>query len=335
MTQWANDLISRPERVIIPIMTHPGIEICNKTVKEAVTNGVVHAEAIIRLNEEYSSAAASTVIMDLTVEAEAFGAEVVFPEDEIPSVIGRLVSDLTSVEVLEIPTLNSVRVQEYLKANRLARENIQDKPIFGGCIGPFSLAGRLFDLSEMMMALYVEPDTITLLLEKCTRFLINYCCAIKDTGVGGIIIAEPAAGLVSNDDCLKYSSEYIKKIVNEVQDDNFMIILHNCGNTGHCTDAMVKSGAKGLHFGNKIDMFDALQNCPKDVLVMGNLDPVGLIKQGKEEDVRKVIMELLERTASYRNFVLSTGCDVPPHVPFENIEVLYESLAIYNKQFVH
>ena len=108
---------------------------------------------------------------------------------------------------------------------------------------PFSLAGRLFDMSEMMMALYMETETIRLLLDKCNRFIISYLRAMKATGVNGVIIAEPAAGLVSNEDCLEFSSAYIAEIVKELQDDNFMIVLHNCGNTGHCTAAMVETKA--------------------------------------------------------------------------------------------
>jgi len=72
LKQWINDIISHPKRIAIPILTHPGIEMIGKTVLDAVTDGKVHAEAIIALNERYPSAA-STVIMDLTVEAEAFG----------------------------------------------------------------------------------------------------------------------------------------------------------------------------------------------------------------------------------------------------------------------
>ena len=49
----------------------------------AVTDGQVHYNAIKALSEKYPTAAA-TVIMDLTVEAEAFGAEIVFPENEFP-----------------------------------------------------------------------------------------------------------------------------------------------------------------------------------------------------------------------------------------------------------
>lgn len=310
-------------------MTHPGIELIGRTVREAVTDGTVHADAICALNERFP-AAAVTAIMDLTVEAEAFGAEVVFSEDEIPNVVGRLVADYDSVAALEIPGLDKGRVQQYLLANRLTAERIKDKPIYGGAIGPFSLAGRLFDLSELMMAIYIEPETVTLLLEKCTDFIISYLRAMKQTGISGVILAEPAAGLVSNDDCNAYSTAYVRKIVEAVQDKDFTVILHNCGNTGHCTDAMIKSGAAALHFGNKADMVQALKDCPAGIPVMGNLDPVGILGQASADIVRAETLKLLEATAGWDNFVLSTGCDVPPHIPFENIAAFYGALEEFN-----
>lgn len=331
MKEWCREVMASPERIAIPIMTHPGIELCGKTVKQAVTNGEIHAEAIRKLNEAYP-AAASTVIMDLTVEAECFGAEIVFTENEVPNVVGRLVQDHASISALQVPSIHSGRMPEYLKANKLAAEFITDKPVFGGCIGPFSLAGRLYDMSEMMMALYMEPDTIRLLLEKCTEFIISYLCAMKETGVNGVIIAEPAAGLVSNEDCSSFSSTYITRIVEELQDDRFMIVLHNCGNTGHCTAAMIETKAAGLHFGNKIDMVGVLQECPEDILVMGNIDPVGIFKMASPEKIKQETLSLLQKTSQWKNFVLSSGCDVPPEVPMENIAAFYEALNEYNHQ---
>jgi uroporphyrinogen decarboxylase len=329
ISEWVTDTLRGGKRLVIPIMTHPGIELCGTTVKQAVTSGRIHADAIIRLNEKYP-ADGVTVIMDLTVEAEAFGAKIIFPKNEVPSVSGRLVDGYASVETLKIPSLNTARLPEYLKANRLSAESITDKPVFGGCIGPFSLAGRLYDLSEMMLALYIEPETITLLLEKCTELLINYCRAIKETGVSGVIIAEPAAGLISNDDCMKFSTYYVRRMVEALQDDDFIFILHNCGNKGHATEAMVNSGARGLHFGNKMDMVKALEEVPGDILVMGNLDPVELFKQATAEEVRNATIELLEKTTGRNNFILSSGCDVPPHVPFSNIEAFYDAVIFFN-----
>lgn len=310
-------------------MTHPGIELVGCTVKQAVTDGRTHSDAICALNGRFP-AAAVTAIMDLTVEAEAFGAEVVFTEDEIPNVVGRLVSDADSVNSLEVPDLDRGRVRQFLLANRLTAERIKDKPIYGGCIGPFSLAGRLYDLSELMMAIYIEPETVNALLEKCTEFIIKYLKAMKETGINGVVLAEPAAGLVSNEDCNEYSTKYVKKIVEAVQDASFAIILHNCGNTGHCTDAMVRSGAAALHFGNRADMVEALKACPADIPVMGNIDPVGVLGQATPEAVKAETLSLLKATAQWDNFVLSTGCDVPPHIPFENIEAFYSALDEYN-----
>ena len=309
-------------------MTYPGIELCGRTVRDAVTDGRVHAEAICWLNEKYP-ADAVTAIMDLTVEAEAFGAKVIFPDDEIPSVVGPLLDGREAVENLQVPSLDIARVPQYIEANRLVATLVKDKPVLAGCIGPFSLAARLYGMSEMMIAMFTEPDTVHLLLEKCTFFLTRYCLAMKEAGVDGVIMAEPVAGLVSNDDCEVYSSAYVKRIVGEVQDDCFLLVLHNCGNNGHCTSAMYHSGARALHFGNKIDMLDALSNVPSDVLVMGNLDPVGLFKQATAFEMFDATQKLLERAKQFPNFILSTGCDIPPHIPYENIVAFYQAAKPY------
>lgn len=328
MKEWIASVIADKQRIAIPIMTHSGIEIIGKTVKDAVTSGDVHYQAIMALNEKYPSAA-SSVIMDLTVEAEAFGADIVFSDHEVPNIIGRLVSTTDEIEKLQIPSLEAGRVPEYLKANKLVADH-STKPVLSGCIGPYSLAGRLYDMSEIMMAIYIEPDTAKKLLSKCTEYIIQYCKALKVAGVNGVLIAEPAAGLLSNEACSEFSSVYVRQIVNEVQDDYFSVILHNCGNTGQCTEAMIETGAAGYHFGNTINMVETLKKCPSDVLVMGNIDPVGMFKMASADELYDTSLQLLEDTAAYPNFILSSGCDTPPGVPFENIEMFYKALNDFN-----
>ena len=330
ITEWIDSYIRSDRVCSIPLMTNPGIELLGISVKDAVTNGESHFRVVEALSKKYPDAAACTVIMDLTVEAEAFGAEIVLPDNEVPSVTGRLVSDMSGVEHLRIPSIDTGRVREYLKANRLAATNIS-KFVFSGCIGPYSLAGRLFGMTEIMIGIYTEPDTIRLLLEKCTEFILEYCLALKVCGTAGVILAEPVAGLLPNDEAKEFSSVYVKKIVDIVQDDGFAVILHNCGNTGHCTDAMVYTGSKGYHFGNKVDMSDALAGCPSDALVLGNLDPVGLFKNKSAADVYAETVALLRATKGHRNFVISSGCDIPPNVPFENISAFYRAIAEYQK----
>lgn len=329
MNKFAKQLLDSEKRIAIPIMTHPGIEAIGKRVIDAVTDGDVHYQAIRNVTETYDTAAC-TVIMDLTVEAEAFGCTISMPEHEVPSVTGRLVYDAETVDKLQIPSLSAGRVPEYLKANRLAIENIQDKPVLSGCIGPFSLAGRLYDMSEIMVGIYIEPEVIQTLLEKCTTFILHYCQELKRLGATGVIMAEPAAGLLSDEDCMNYSTVYVKRIVEAVQDDDFIVILHNCGNRGQCTSAMIASEAAALHFGNAVDMVATLEQCPSDLVIMGNIDPVGVLKQASAKEVYRQTMDLLEKTVGYRNFVLSSGCDMPPLVPDANIRAFYQAVADFN-----
>lgn len=331
MENWINKITESNKRMAIPIMTHPGIEAIGKHVKDAVTDGETHFRAIKAVAETYKTSA-STVIMDLTVEAEAFGCSVNMPDDEVPTVTGRLVYDEESVNNLSVPDLSAGRVPEYLEANRLAVSGLPDKTILSGCIGPFSLAGRLYDMSEIMVAIYIEPDVIHTLLDKCTRFLIAYCKELKAIGAAGVIMAEPAAGLLSNEDCQMYSSDYVKRVVEAVQDDSFTLILHNCGNRGQCTEAMIETGAAALHFGNAINMVETLKKCPADRLVMGNIDPVGIFRQATPEEVYRVTTQLLETTAAYRNFVISSGCDMPPGVPDANIRAFYQAVEHFNSR---
>ncbi len=330
MTEWMRGIISRKDVVAIPVMTHPGIEITGNSVLNAVTDGHVHHKSIEALAAKYPTAAA-TVIMDLTVEAEAFGAQIAFSENEVPAVIGHLLDSAADIDRLVVPSLHSGRVPQYLKANLLAARTITDRPVIGGCIGPFSLAGRLYDMSEIMMLIYQDPAAAHRLLAKCSEFILKLCMALKETGVNGVMMAEPAAGLMSDDDCKRFSSDYVKDIVDQVQDDYFTVILHNCGNTGHCTKAMVATGAGAYHFGNKCDMAEVTAEVPEGALSMGNLDPVSVFKDATPEDVRRDTLDLLEKMRQYPNFVLSSGCDTPPHTSLENIDAFFDALAEFNR----
>ena len=340
MKQWVADIIRQREVAAIPVMTHPGIEQNGHTVRQAVSDGNIHYEAVMTLARQYPSAAACT-IMDLTTEAEAFGAEIAFSDEAVPAVASRLLPDVQSIYDLQVPSLSAGRIPQYLKANLLAAKNsslftfhssLEKRPLFAGCIGPFSLAGRLYDMSDIMVLIYENPDAAHTLLNKCTQFIMKYCEALKLTGANGVLMAEPAAGLLSNDDCLAFSSQYVKRIVDHVQDDTFIVILHNCGNQGHCTRAMVATGAAAYHFGNKCQMEQVIKDVPPTALAMGNLDPVSLFKDGTPEQMHEATLHLLEKMRPYPNFVLSSGCDTPPHTPIENINAFFESLNEWNNQ---
>jgi uroporphyrinogen decarboxylase len=262
---------------------------------------------------------------------EAFGSPIIYSDVDVPTVTSRIVYDEESVRALKVPAIGEGRTSEYVKAAELAAKNIIDRPVFGGQIGPFSLAARLYDMTEIMVDLMLEPEIIHILLEKAVEFLVMYAKAFKDAGANGIIIAEPAAGLLSPQQCDEFSSKYVKTIVDEVQDDYFMVILHNCGNTNKLIPSMLSTGAMGLHFGNAVDMLDVLPGIPWGRIAFGNIDPARVFKNGTVEDVKVKTLELLENTAIYKNFIISSGCDIPPRTPLDNIDAFFKAIKKFNK----
>jgi len=328
---WKEEIVHQQRRMAFPIITHPGIEMLGVTVRQAVTNGKLHAAAIQLLADKYSFAACS-MIMDLSVEAEAFGSKIEFHEHEVPTIVDRLVRDENSIMNLALPSFEQYRIPHYLEAAKRAVKVITDRPVFAGCIGPFSLAGRLFGLSELMMEILLQPELIHLLLEKCSSFLLKYCEHYKAIGVDGIFMAEPAAGMLSPDACQNFSSDYIQRIVVHLQDEHFMVILHNCGNTNPLVESMQSTGAGALHFGNSCDIVSALKRINPDRRVMENLDPAVVYRMWTSEEVYKKTKTLLLATQDFKNFIISSGCDIPPGVPESNITAFLKAVEDFNKR---
>ena len=331
MSEWADRLIADRHVAALPIMTHPGIEMTGRRVIDAVTCGEAHADAVCAQAGRYPAAAA-TVIMDLSVEAEAFGADIVFEPDRVPAVRGRLLCSADDIASLHVPSLSAGRVPQYVKANLLVSRRITDRPVLGGCIGPYSLAGCLYGMSEMAMLTAGDAGAAALLLDKCADFILKYCIALKDAGADGVVMAEPAAGLLSGDDCARFSSVYVKRIVGKVQDSSFMVVLHNCGNTGQCTHAMTATGAAAYHFGNRCDMAAVTRDVPPGTLSMGNLDPVGVFRMGTPDTVRQATRSLLDSMAEFGNFVISSGCDMSPRTPLANIDAFFGEVERWNRE---
>ena len=326
MKQWLKELCESPSKKALPILSFPCISLLNIPVKQLISDSDTQAKGM-QLIAQKTNSAASVSLMDLSVEAECFGATVRFSEDEVPTVTGRLVCDMDEAEALAVPEVGAARSRIYIEAIEKALKVITDRPVFAGMIGPFSLGARLLDVSEIMMDCYDNPDMVHTVLEKATEFLIAYGSAYKAAGAHGIIMAEPVAGLLSPSLEEEFSAPYVKKIVDALQDDNFLIIYHNCGgNVLSMTDSILSTGAAAYHFGNAIDMKAMIEKLPADTVTMGNVDPAGVLCFGTPETVKAETKALLDTCAKYPNFIVSSGCDIPPLTPWANIDAFFETV---------
>ena len=320
-TTFANTILTRSDRLAMPIGVYAGLEITGANVRQAVSDPAAQSEAVLALHERFGTAAMLTA-MDLSAEAETFGCQIRMEDDEIPTVIGRRAASQTEVDALPDPAPGDLRTAVHLEtARRLAASG--KAPVFGGCIGPFSLAGRIFGVSEAMEATALEPDLMLRLLEKVTRFLRDYVSAFRQAGAAGVIMAEPAAGLLSPRGLGRFSSAFVKQIVDAVQTPDFVIILHNCGAKLAHLPKVLESGAEVFHFGEPMDLPAALAQAAGGVILGGNLDPTSVFHSGTPQQVRQRTLDLLEAARPYPAFFISSGCDIPPGTPVANMDAFY------------
>lgn len=327
MKKWAADLLAADKKLPLPVLSFPSVTLLGIGVKELISDPELQAKGMKAVADR-NRASASVSMMDLSVEAEAFGSVIRVSDDEVPTVIGAIASDEEEAKALKVPEIGAGRTGLYIKAIEKAAQLITDRPVLAGIIGPFSLTGRLIDVNEAMIKCYEEPEMVHTVLEKTTQFLIEYAKAYKSAGANGIVIAEPLAGLLSPDLTEEFSEPYVKRIVDAVQDDEFAVVYHNCGD---CTirqiDSILRTGALAYHFGNSIDMSEMMKQIPSDVLAMGNVDPAAQFRNGTPESIKAETKRIMGECCRYPNFVISSGCDIPPMSPWENIDAFFEAAA--------
>jgi uroporphyrinogen decarboxylase len=330
-TRFSRFVMDYPGRLAMPIGAYSGLEITGEAVEDVVTVPGSQFRAVMALHERYRTPVVLTA-MDLSAEAEAYGCEIRMSSREIPTVVGRLVTNAAEIGKLPDPMPGDARTRVPLEtAWRLVAEAEEGVPVLGCMLGPFSLAGRLFGVSEALEATALEPETIEALLNLVTGFLRQYALAFRETGAWGVIVAEPAAGLLSPAGLGRFSAPYVKRIVEVAETPDFSVILHNCGAKLIHLEKTRESGAGIYHFGAPMDIVTALGGVDGETIIGGNLDPMSVFYNGTPESVGEATRALLEATKRYKNFIISSGCDLPPGTRLANLNAFYRAVAEFNK----
>ena len=328
MYNWVERLIYG-EKKPFPILSFPSVQYLFVTVKELVSSSAYQAMGMRMIADHYDMPAAPT-FMDLSIEAEAFGAHCVYGVDEVPTIIGKLVSTEEDVDALQVPEVGAGRTGISLETVRKALMLITDRPVLAGCIGPFSLAGRLMNVNDIMVSCYTEPEVVHKVLEKATQFIISYLQEFKKAGAHGAILAEPLAGLLSPELMREFSTRYVGRIVRAVQDKHFILVYHNCGSAiNQLVPEMLETGCIAYHFGESADMKAMLEKIPRNFLVMGNISPSNAFNNNSVQNIKHVTTRLLNQCGHYNNFIISSGCDIPPYTDFDNIDAFFEVVQSY------
>ncbi|MBR5616157.1 MAG: methyltransferase, partial [Clostridia bacterium] len=138
MRAWMDSMRQGGRKAALPILSFPSVSLLGISVRQLISDSERQAEGM-RLVAERIPTAAAVSLMDLSVEAECFGAQVRFSDEEVPTVVGRLIHDADEAEALTVPAVGAARSGLYIDAIRRAAQMITDRPVLAGMIGPFSL----------------------------------------------------------------------------------------------------------------------------------------------------------------------------------------------------
>ena len=73
-------------------------------------------------------------------------------------------------------------------------------------------------------------------------------------------------------------------------------------------------------------MEKVLEAAPADILCMGNLDPAAILAEGTPEEVTAATKAMIAACGKYKNYIPSSGCDIPAHAKWENLEAFFAAL---------
>jgi len=279
---------------------------------------------------------------DNVLDSAAFGAEVVWPENETlhsrPTI--RTVEALARLEAPEPGSGLWGQARDWwLQMRDLARETTVT---FNGAEGhadvsPLGISG----LSPHMIAVdlvgvdfywwQIEyPDECHAFLAKITDGLIaaqRYFMEIDPRPRGGLGLAEDTAQAMSAAQFREFCVPYARKLF-----DTFPGVrgVHMCGQSAHPHQSLLED----LHitsfdlFGYLVEPDVAARNLGGRVHLWGNIDPMLMLK-GTKEQVRQTAVHALEALAPCGGYRLGDGANVCPGTPVENLAAVTEAAEEY------
>lgn len=311
-----------PGRPVVPLAGYPGVAATGHTARQALTDLRAHLESLLFLEERYHPLCQFHV-MDLTVEAEAVGLPVRFADEGPPSVAEHPVTAAAKLDALSVPAPEKDgRMPLFLDVVRNISPRLRG--MAGAyCVGPFTLAGELCGAEELALRTLTDPGFARELIGFSTLVSIGYAGALAREGARVVAVLEPTAVILSPKMFEEMCLGPLCEVADGIRAAGAFPVLHICGDSTHLLGGMVASGPDGLSLDSPVELARAIDSVPPDVVVLGNVDPVGVMVEGTTDEVREAASSLVSEIGDRENFVLGTGCDLPGETPLENLDALF------------
>ncbi|MBR6767116.1 MAG: methyltransferase, partial [Clostridia bacterium] len=128
MKKWLADMIAAEQKTALPVLSFPAARELGLNINDVVDSARLQADCMVHIARKYPMAAAVSP-MDLSVEAECFGAKLRRSEKDVPAVHEGVIDDISDAEDIAVPEIGSGRTGIFIEAVRLAKQEIADRPV--------------------------------------------------------------------------------------------------------------------------------------------------------------------------------------------------------------
>lgn len=262
---------------------------------------------------------------DLCVEAEALGAGVDFQADgdgfmapviDRPLVVGQLRPDGPEIAGLA----GAGRVPLVVEALRRLKMDVGRQVAVGAWMpGPFTLSWQLFG-AEAWLAEMVEGKDIGGWLEALAQALSQVGRAYRAAGADFLTIHDMGGSpqVVGPRTFRRWVQPALARLVAALPGP---VVVSVCGDTNAVVEDLLDCRAAGLNVDQRNRLGRTREIAGQRALLLGNLDPVGVLSQGTPE----MVAEEVRRIARAGADAVWPGCDLWPDIPEANMRALMDS----------
>ena len=226
-----------------------------------------------------------------------------------------LLADKTKLGSLKFPDpLGGGRMHNGIKALALQKERVgKEKMIEGWIEGPIAEGADLRGINTLMLDFFDDPPFVRDLFAFVIELELRFAREQLKAGADVIGVGDAAASLVGPDIYNEFVWPYEMKLVDGIHALGGKVRLHICGNTRRILDGIGKLGCDIVDLDSMVPISEARQKMGPKTILLGNLNPVAVLRNGDPAGVTAVIAEC-HRQAGPR-FIVGAGCEVPATRP--------------------
>ena len=233
-----------------------------------------------------------------------------------------LLADKTKLASLKIPDpLGGGRMHNSLKGLALYKERVGKEMIVEGWVeGPVAEGADLRGINTLMLDFFDDPVFVRDLFAFVIEMELRFAREQLKVGADLIGVGDAAASLVGPDIYDEFVWPYEKKLVDGIHALGGKVRLHICGNTRRILEGMGKLGCEIVDLDSMAPISEARQQMGPKTILLGNLNPVAVLRNGDAAGVTAAIAECHRQAGA--PFIVGAGCEVPRDTPAENLRAL-------------